>query len=57
MDAENEKVLGHLVGAGILSKDEQTIVHAAADAAGRTHDATTNHVVCNGNWCLVVKPK
>lgn len=55
MDAENEKILGHLVGAGVLSKDEQAIVQAAAETAARAEGGTANLLVCNRNYCLVVR--
>lgn len=57
MDAENEKILEHLVGAGVLNQDEQRIVQAAADIAarGQIGGSETNLFLCNKNWCLVVK--
>jgi hypothetical protein len=57
MDAENEKILEHLVGAGVLSTDEQSIVQAAADIAarGKGGGSQANLLLCNRNWCLVVK--
>ena len=59
MDAENEKILEHLVGAGVLSRDEQATVLAAADIATRKglpdSPGQANLLLCNHNWCLVVK--
>jgi hypothetical protein len=56
MDAGNEKILEHLVGAGVLSKEDQETVRAAADVAARgAGGSEANKVVCNTNYCLVVK--
>lgn len=55
MDAESEKVLKHLVGAGVLTKEEQAIVEAAAETAAKAEGGRLNLLLCNRNWCLVVK--
>ena len=57
MDAENERILEHLVGAGVLNNDEQTIVKAAAEIAarGQRQASQANILICNRNWCLVVR--
>jgi hypothetical protein len=56
MEPEDQQILEHLVGAGLLTKEEQAIVQAAAQSAARIQTVQANKVVCNRNYCVVVRP-
>ena len=54
-ETESDDVLKRLDSGGLLIKQDEILVLAAAISAASGEDAEPNLLVCNRNYCLVVK--